>query len=676
MSNLVLSPVAGLQFVRHGRGMGVRYVASDIRRGKHLSLRPDAYRLLGAFDGVQTIGQIYARHDTAIPSVLPPPAAAGRIIMSLYSAGLLAGDRLPVPAPPAASAPFEAKLVSWRRELVELGPWLPRLDRSLGWMFTRAGAVAWSLLLVVALWMLADHPIDSGDAIAWFTQIDPGEALTLYVVFLVLKGVHELGHAVAYRRFAAAEGVAVNSIRAGLALMFFVPFPYTDVTGAWRLTSRYRRTMVGAAGMYVESWVALAGVVVWAWSGDPVVRAAAGQVAAISGITTILFNLNPLGRMDGYYIFADAIDRPNLARQASHAALTALARATGALPTSRTGSIDVAMLAYWVGAFLFRVTIYTALFWTAAHADAWIAVIALIVAGSLLVGRPLIGALRWLAAVSDRPAQTRHRLIGFAVAVGAGLLIPLPASVVLDGVVERQNLTFVYPAVAARLAPGGSQFSTAEADLKAAENDARHEAAVVQWRQALDEGREDIRSYGDTAQALAVQARQARQDVADLHTGLAGATPLDEDDRRGSTVSLGARPVAVRLPSAGFIIRAVGRESDRAAIEQARTGSARPLGSPVAFRVAIRGVAPQASVELPAPALGRPGGGKIAVLPGDRSGRRAADPLVVVDLAPQGAVPALRHGQRVEVRLDAAPQSLVRRLYHSLALALGTGTRE
>jgi putative peptide zinc metalloprotease protein len=56
---------------------------------------------------------------------------------------------------------------------------------------------------------------------------------------------------------------------------------------------------------------------------------------------------------------------------------------------------------------------------------------------------------------------------------------------------------------------------------------------------------------------------------------------------------------------------------------------------------------------LPAAALGRPGGGNIAVDPTDPSGRSAETPMVSVWLTAAADAPALRHGQRVELRLGA-----------------------
>ena len=648
-----------LQFVRQGRRDRVRYVASDLRRGKHAALRPDAYRLLGEFDGRRSLAQIYARGDTH----LPPREAAARVVLQLHAAGLIEAVEGKLPERPAAagSGIHEAKLVSWRRELLDLSPWLPTLDRLFGWMFTRTGLIAWALLGIATFLATTSASAPEIDVGRWLAQLTVAQAAVLYVLFLVLKALHEAGHAVAYRRLAAAEGVKVASVRAGLAVMFLMPFPFTNVTGAWRLANRWRRAAIGAAGMYIESWPALAGALVWATVDDPVVRSVGGHVAAVAGLTTVLFNLNPLGRMDGYYIFADIVDQPNLGRSASQAALNLLARIAGTVDPDRLGPIDLRMLGFWAGSMFYRLLIYTGLFWTALTHGATLAVVVLLIAGSLLAVRPMAASLRWLTSVSDDKPKLRRRLIGAAVIAVLLLLVPLPSTVALSGIVENPGLTAVFPPRAARVISdhGRPAFDATALRLDLAEYDAKRALAMARWQRALTEGDPRARDYSEEANALEARVARLRDDVRTLDLGLrgAGVVPLDLADHQSSWVPTGGRPIAVDIRAGRPVIRAVGAERDRDRIVAARSGAARPLGRPDrSFNVAVADVAPETAENLPSAALGRPAGGSIPVDMADSGGRRAAEPVVAVLLRPSDGIGSLRQGQRVEVRLrgDAA----------------------
>ena len=60
-----------------------------------------------------------------------------------------------------------------------------------------------------------------------------------------------------------------------------------------------------------------------AWDGERMhvepgmVRSVAYNVVLIAGVSTLLFNINPLLRFDGYYIFSDLIEIPNLRTRAN-----------------------------------------------------------------------------------------------------------------------------------------------------------------------------------------------------------------------------------------------------------------------------------------------------------------------------------------------------------------------
>lgn len=134
-----------------------------------------------------------------------------------------------------------------RRELFELMPVLPAIDRVFGWLFKPVGVALWTILGLTALLRLASR-IESADLFSWAQQFSTAEAFALFLVFFGLKLVHELGRAVALRRMAAAEGLPLHSVRAGVALMLLAPFPFTNASAAWGLASKWR----GAAPQWVS----------------------------------------------------------------------------------------------------------------------------------------------------------------------------------------------------------------------------------------------------------------------------------------------------------------------------------------------------------------------------------------------------------------------------------------
>jgi putative peptide zinc metalloprotease protein len=98
----------------------------------------------------------------------------------------------------------------------------------------------------------------------------------------------------------------------GFMLLVFSPCLYCDVSDAWRFPSKWQRIAVSAAGIMVELMLASAATIVWWYAQPGVVQLVALNIMIICTVNTLLINGNPLMRYDGYYIFSDLMETPNL----------------------------------------------------------------------------------------------------------------------------------------------------------------------------------------------------------------------------------------------------------------------------------------------------------------------------------------------------------------------------
>lgn len=137
------------------------------------------------------------------------------------------------------------------------------------------------------------------------------EGVLIYAAVIALvKVVHELGHAfVAYR-----HGCRVRRI--GVIILVFFPVLYTDVSDSWRLQNRRDRLLIGSAGMLAELAIACVALFCWGILPDGIMRELAFALATASWLSTLLVNLNPLLRFDGYYLLSDYWGVPNLQARA------------------------------------------------------------------------------------------------------------------------------------------------------------------------------------------------------------------------------------------------------------------------------------------------------------------------------------------------------------------------
>jgi putative peptide zinc metalloprotease protein len=95
-------------------------------------------------------------------------------------------------------------------------------------------------------------------------------------------------------------------------LLVLWPVLWTDTTDAWRLTERRQRLAIDAAGMLAEITLAIVASLAWSVLPDGALRTGAFLLSSSTWLLTLAVNLNPLMRFDGYFIFSDYFDVPNL----------------------------------------------------------------------------------------------------------------------------------------------------------------------------------------------------------------------------------------------------------------------------------------------------------------------------------------------------------------------------
>jgi putative peptide zinc metalloprotease protein len=127
-------------------------------------------------------------------------------------------------------------------------------------------------------------------------------------VFLVIVA-HEFAHGLACKFF----GGEVHEI--GFLLLYFQPAFYCNVSDAWLFPEKSKRLWVTFAGAYIEVFIWSLATVIWRITETGTwVSFVALIIMATSGIKT-LFNLNPLIKLDGYYLLSDFLEVPNLRRK-------------------------------------------------------------------------------------------------------------------------------------------------------------------------------------------------------------------------------------------------------------------------------------------------------------------------------------------------------------------------
>ena len=308
--------------VRQWYGPTISYIIEDPASGQYYRLSESAYFFIGLLDGGRTVDEAWNACNIQLGDGAPTQRECIQLLSQLQLFGLLLSDN-----ELAADMVLERKIqardtrikkrtgmwVFWNIPLYNPEPLLERHKRLVGLLFSRAGAVVWLAMVLTALYLLIRNVDRLGGDFGRFIAIDPRGLIVMSMVFLALRAIHELGHA------AACKAMGGRSTEIGVIMIAGVlPLPYCDATSAWRFPQTWRRVLVSAGGIIAETFLAAAAAIYWAVTDTataPMLVGVAYQVMVISSVTTLLFNLNPLLRYDGYYILSDITGSPNLAQR-------------------------------------------------------------------------------------------------------------------------------------------------------------------------------------------------------------------------------------------------------------------------------------------------------------------------------------------------------------------------
>ena len=189
---------------------------------------------------------------------------------------------------------------------------LERLDRYLGWMFTKQ-FVVFSLFLFALAGMIVAHDFThiSQQAMAFygFRQSSGFDILVMWVMLFIIVGPHEFAHGLACKHF----GGEVHHM--GFMLLYFSPSFYTDCTDMHVFEKTSQRIWTIIAGIWITLLQCCFALFFWALSSPGSMASdLTYKFALLSGVVGF-FQLNPLLKIDGYYILSQSLQVDNLREQ-------------------------------------------------------------------------------------------------------------------------------------------------------------------------------------------------------------------------------------------------------------------------------------------------------------------------------------------------------------------------
>ena len=656
-------------------------------------LRPPAYEFLCRLESGRTVDEVWRESVERDPENAPGQEEVIQLLSQLYYANLLHYD-LPADSEKLFERYRKQKqslrratlrsIMFFRIPLFDPNGWLKTLEPLIRVMISPLGATLWASVLIGAITVVINH--------AGQLRVQAQGVLSLsnlpllYVSLILIKTVHELGHACAVRRF----GGSVHTI--GLMFLIFNPLPYTDSTAAWSFRSKWQRALVGAAGMITELFIASLAVFLWAATGPGTLHALAYDGIFVASVSTIVFNVNPLMRFDGYYILSDLLDIPNLASRANQHLRHLVERYAFGVRRSESPAGSRSEAA-WLTVFattsgLYKVTVFTTILLVIADRFLLLGIIMAAVCAVAWVITPLLRVIHYLAA-DPRLERNRLRAGGVTVAaaaLAAGLLavVPVPngfrAPGILQASVQGVIVNGVPGFVTRILVPSDSrvhageplvQLSNPELDARLREIQAHMDESKAVRERALLRSPADLPGIEDAMASIQDQLNRLGEQekslvVTALHDGLWVAPDLE--DMNDMWIPRGT-PLGKVIDDSAFDFLCVIPQQDASAVfGNSILGSQVRLAGQTDAPLAVTSITriPTGQTRLPSAALGFRGGGNLATS-ADTSGDIASQSFYELRLGVRGNDrAALFQGISGEVRFKLPPEPVLRQAYRKL----------
>lgn len=679
---------------RHIYRGAVWYVIQDDATGRYHRFTPQAYCLIGLMNGRRTLDDLWHSAGEQLGDDMPSQDEVIQLLSQLYRVDVIQTDVIPDIAElnrrrrkekqnkliAAIKSPMAVKI-----PLIDPEPFLSRTAGISRWIYNPLTGFIWLFCVGWALTQAAYHWTELTENLS--DRVLAVENLFLiWLVYPVVKLIHEFGHAYAVKRW----GGEVHEM--GVMFLIFMPIPYVDASASAAFHSKYQRMLVAAAGILVEAFIAAMAMWVWVSVEPGVVRSMAFNTLLISGVSTLLFNGNPLLRFDAYYVLSDFLEIPNLASRGTRQ-ITYLCKkylfGFGDLASSAAYSKGEALwlVFYSIASFLYRVFITFTIVLFVASELFFVGVILAILSLYNMFGKPTLGVIKFL--FMDRTVRkNRSRVFlsisSLVVVVWLVLfIVPVPKMTVAHGVVwapdESQVLAGSSGFLQQLVVTPGSMVKVEdtlliskndELNAKVAQYVGRLKELLVRYQTAVAELRQSEVSIlsEEVSQAKAELARSLEEQRELVVKSPANgryqlALPVDPEGRfipRGTLLGYVLQPGEYR-------IRAVVSQDDipsvRSDLQQVTVRVAEQLEHDIPAQLVAE--VPGAQKNLPSMALSVEGGGLFALDPANKEQPESFDTFFLVDLQLAGAA-AYRVGERAYVRFEHTPEPIGYRIYRDL----------
>lgn len=291
---------ADVEIAEQRDGDRAAFVIGSLAVGRFLLLRETEEQVRRLLDGSRTSAAVCAEFERQHGGTLALPTLA-RFLTKLDEAGILAGERAHRPPPPEQQPGTQ---FYWRFKLFNPDRLFTRVIAYLRWVWT-PGFVFCSVALMFTALLLG---LTNGAEVTSYSFYAVREHFLLILIASELIALsHEFAHGLTCKAF----GGRVPEVGV-LQIYYVLPALYCNVSGIQLIPQRNRRSWVILAGIYWQVLVGTVALLAWFLLAPYTLLADLAFCIFLAGVVDVIFNANPLIKLDGYYFLSQWLRLPNL----------------------------------------------------------------------------------------------------------------------------------------------------------------------------------------------------------------------------------------------------------------------------------------------------------------------------------------------------------------------------
>jgi len=285
------------------------YVIKDPASGRFFRFREKEYYIAAQFDGSRSFDEVALGFAEKF-GINASPESISKFHEKLISFGLIEQEgKTAIATEPTLwqNRSLLQKILFVKFKAFDPNRFLDSTFPLIKWLYSRFMAPIYLGIFALALLILLSNRLEIANQLK---GIGPGSIPLIYLTVIFVTILHEFSHGYACKLY----GAKVTEM--GFLLQYFFILFYTNVSDAYLLPDKKKRIRVTSAGLANQIIVWALAMIVWRVTAEETIFNQVAFIIVALSFVAILFNFNPLLKLDAYYYLIDKWGIPNLRARA------------------------------------------------------------------------------------------------------------------------------------------------------------------------------------------------------------------------------------------------------------------------------------------------------------------------------------------------------------------------